>query len=999
MQALKYIANLQCSTQKLQKTVKRMRSIQSVSDLQRRTNSDSKDSVIMLSGSRRPFRNEQQLLSSDKSTASLEHVREKLLFRHIPITLSLLERNMWVLRKIRKRLQIKAESENSEAHALTTSDNAKRNELVTRTSPELTPQISIPEHSSMTANVLCGMLEDDRNRSSFPDHLVDHPAVAHSHGDSTLSLTDRTSNLGNSTTGTSQSYDKRQRGLVPLHSALASVPHAKGTSRILRLLHIVESERRQLLHEKRKRITKRLHRLDANFAHGRKHTKPLTDASPSAVERDDSEGDPGTTGESLPRDHHDTYIELELLNQSLLARPFLSARLWKLLLDDDVWKGAIAQQQRLINDGMPHQGHHGTQHSMAFSGVFPLLSMSILLSRIVLGTFRDYVDGVEVNKFAPRFVVSLPSVAWLSKKQHPMLGKAEKGGSKAVQPSLSSDKPVEDSSKHAKEEKASTFKDGGEEEEEDLLLNMIRQTSDLAEIGSTPNGRESAVEVSSAFRENKLTRSKSKRRHSTAKLRWMPPRSAKVLPLTVETLTTFSFILQHLPIRAIVRANSAHEVLSLLSMLQHIATAVLLMARGNGSVGSQTLHATLKNLEKMMLITSRELHNEMVGMLQEEDTVPTQTPEQAARMIIEMSALHLLPLRDLSTVKLLNRLITAVFPELRTNTLQVLMEKSRQNHLLAFATRKHRLKLHEQHGPSKAEPFVLGTIIQQARLRQRQMAMALRAAYLGEVHQRAITELGRALPPHDRIALLQILTGALSLEHHHGRREDPSVDQKRMVTAALFVVESLLVSKALDEADAARDLPLEDWARLWITLLALRPVVGRWREAARRSPHQAHGRSEGLIVDAAMEMAYHGMAAILAERLDGIRAREKRGPQRSGLRWHASPNMGLAGGTTDDNAPSAQSLSIVGLGIRKWREHHENEKKYPAVERLSRQVEVLAKLLREVLLYDTALRYELRHWEVEKRETFHREMTECLRAAELLDNTSESGLRLICFKL
>ncbi|CCW63327.1 unnamed protein product [Phytomonas sp. EM1] len=997
MQALKYIANLQYTTQQLQKTVRRIRSIQDADNLPQKSNAIWRKSAIVLSSSRKHFETEESLISSHNATAHLEFLRDKLLFRRIPILLSLLERNMWVLRKVRKRVQTKVGTESNELHALAIYNDVKQLELVSSVSPESFLQDSLPEDSPMTTSVL----ETDNSQSPPLDSLADKPTLQHSYGSSTLTHTDGTSIPMHPTTDVLQSYDEQQLGLVTPRPMLAAVPQAKCASKILRLLHAVDSERRQLLHEKRSRLTRRIHRLEDDLTHEKKHVKFIPSKPKGAVKRDGNKLHSLTVndeaiGESLRSDLHDAYAELELLNQSLIARSFLSARMWKLLLDEDIWRGAIAQEQRLIHGGMLHQEHHGATHSVAASGVSPLLSMSILLSRIVLAAFRDYLEGKEVNKFSPRFAVSPPSIAWLRKKQQPELKGAEGEESEAAKPLSSSEVPSVGSSKHVKEEKAAALDGREDEEEEDLLLDMIRQASDSVETRNALNRQDSTLKETSTSRGCGLTRSASKRRHSVIGLRWIPPRSTKVLPLTIETLGIFSYTLPYLPTRAIIRAGRAHDMLSLLSMLQHTATAVLLTIRGNESVGFQTMHFTLRNLENAMLTASRDFREEVVLMLREENTVSAQTPEQAARMMIEMDALHLLPLRDPTTIKLLNLLISFVFPQLRTNTLRVLVEKSRQNSLLAFATRKHRLKLYERHGHAKAESFLSGTITQQARLRQRQMAAALRGAHLDEVHQRSIADLADALSPHDLIALLQIVVGPLSAGRGPAGLESPSLEKKRLATAALFVVESLLVPKALE---GAPDLPLEDWARLWVALIALQPVVERWREAVRHGPDPSSGKSEGLIVDAAMEVACQGVAAILAGRLEGIRARKEGGKGKGARRRPVGANAALAGGAVHDMPLSAQSLSIVGVGIREWRENHENGKKYAGVLRLSRQVEAVAKLLREVLLYDTSLRHELRQWEVEKREAFHREMTECLRTAELLDNTSERGLQAICFKL
>lgn len=700
------------------------------------------------------------------------------------------------------------------------------------------------------------------------------------------------------------------------------------TVELLRCLHTIDHERRQLLREKQVELRRKEglarsanQRLAETFRHDERQ---LSDAA--AVSATQSE---------LSQRTAMTKKDVRLLQSSLLARPSLSAVMWRLFLQEELWVSAVKLQRRL----------DGLGKDCPTPRPLLLLEMSLAMARVSLGTLKAYVDGAEVNARSPRFAVSIPSAAWRHERR-------EKAVDRSGRKSTTLDSV-----------------DGAPNCESDVLFDMLCEDElETARAVPDPSPQKKQMMIPATAPVD-------------VRLRWLPSHSAAVLPLVDDTLALFSFVIPELPIAQAVHVGCAAHVTSLLASVQKMASASLALHDG-GRNPSQ--HETLHRLEKAMLAASHRF----IRMLKESlrnGELPSIAPPAAARMVIELHHLRCLNPGDAGSLQMLESLVSSIFPELRTNTRSTLVDKARQSSLLAFATRKHRGKLLAAHGSRNgAETHLQESVIQQARLRQRMMAAALRERHLSQVHTEAISDLSSSLLSYDLVTLLKILTESLSRRAPRHNDLKSVRNNGMMVTAALFTVEAILHRHAMENLEPPA--AVTDHARLWAILATLWPIIDTRRELLiQGNRHRASlpsglraddAKTETTILTFATESVMYNMNACVSERLHTLR--------------EAKPAHMEAGG-----AVTAQQTSVIAAGLIDWHSNATAPHRRPAT--VTQQVQLSAKLLRELLLRDAKLRAEVRSWQPEKREEYEQLLLTCLQTSQVLDTVSKAALRRMCW--
>lgn len=140
--------------------------------------------------------------------------------------------------------------------------------------------------------------------------------------------------------------------------------------------------------------------------------------------------------EVLARQRENTQDALLLQRQSLLTRPYLTATLWRLLLRQEVWVAAM--HYRAPSSSTP--GSISSPSPPSFPSSLGSLSSSRLglsdsqllrvlwcWSRVVVGVLRDVVEGCQpLPSSSPRFAVSLPSRAYRRRRREAVLPRAHR---------------------------------------------------------------------------------------------------------------------------------------------------------------------------------------------------------------------------------------------------------------------------------------------------------------------------------------------------------------------------------------------------------------------------------------------------------------------------------------------------------------------------------------------------------------------------------------------
>ncbi|CAJ1993945.1 Guanylyl cyclase [Leishmania donovani] len=802
-------------------------------------------------------------------------------------------------------------------------------------------------------------------------------------------------------------------------SPAASRQHIDAVVLLLKLLHSVEEARRQLLWRKEGAARRRCTAADDKWQQFQEEFAPQLrrrnrkSGKQDDVHREDSVALLRETANMLQERCRAAKADASLLRASLLARSFVSARLWELLLRKSVWTAAVVEHKHAAAVD---------ESSLAAPHATRLLLMCLAFTRLSMGVLRDYVEGRCFSRHAPRFVVSMPSRSWQSRKRNV---DARSLDGDAARSAAAADTSVEagDGARDSKDRSTADATPGSNQE--DALFSILQgalqvpssAAADIALAASAPLARDSA---------SKSTRRK-RRPGRVASMRWIPPHTAHVIPLASETLALHTFVLPEMDVPTLLRLGCAAELVDLCVTLQRLASCVLVLSPqqtpslADSKEAAKSLQRTLHCLEDAIATVGRQVKTHLVAEqnvrlssqpIAAATTLGRLKPADAARLAVQLHTLRLLPVGDADAAFLLSQLLRDMFPELRTKTSRVLREKARQSSLLAFATRPHRMKLYVQHGRQGAEGYVLGTIVQQARLQQRQLAAALRAQHISEVHVQQLGVFAESLPPSELVRLIQLCASHANRSHATQQRALSAEAFDTPVTGCLFLAEALLISGALQTTpDQPSTLSLQELAILWDAATLLYPLI-----CARRAQQLVGGagrlrlshavKSEFVIWATFAEHVLVMANGALAQRLQNL---EK-------LRQHESTAMRRARITSERKAASdvaaveretalidsritADALVSLAAGVLEYAEHDDSvsarsvtASTHSSSLPVQNSVRVLARLLQELVFHDRQLWHSLRILPATQRSAVERQLAMCFQTMGMLDETTTRAL-------
>ncbi|EKF32638.1 hypothetical protein MOQ_003506 [Trypanosoma cruzi marinkellei] len=799
-------------------------------------------------------------------------VKDKLLFRHVPVAVSLLERSFLSLTRGKRA----------------------------------TGQKKVKDHET----------QPSRERSM---KLV--PPPSQSHGGVGPAFTENVNT-------------EPQHGIIlKTSTALKSQEHfmrqPEYALRVLSSLHFMEQERRKLYHHHMSRLESRLRYTEQAL-----HTmqKRREDAVALKAARD------AVT---------EAKADVTLLQGSLLSRPYISARLWRLLLREEIWVGAV-------RDFRKQNGSNGVGTASS------VIVMLLCLTRIGFGALQDSVKGHALNTRAPRFVASLPSRRMRRRKLARLGLKDEKGSTAPASV------PVPVNSNGDNNDPAMM-----------VMMEMMTTTSGTANEEPPPSSAsKSTVEVS--ISETNSTGDSMKR---VPPLRWLPPSSCEVTSLVLETLAMCSHVLPLLDITAIITCcGEAQELFDLLLVLQAAASSLLVLYANEGN-GEATMHQTLRRLEDAMMKCGENAKGALVTQMNEISLVFP--PVKAARLLFGLESMKLIQTEEHVSQKLLMQLVKCMFPQLSTGTQRALLEKSRQNSLFAFATRSQRAKLYRECGKQGTESALLNSVRARARLQQRQMQAALRMKHLEEVNSQSVGQLADELLPYSLLVLFDVLVRAARDAPRRGMEV-----QSCFITAALFVVEAFWVARArTPSSSSGATLQLDDLPSLLFTLGVLWPLVTERYQMIRNAPNDQHynqnhgfiprryrgqkgsgvgdsvAKSELMIVTYITDMVFSAVNAATAERVQ--RAESVAGPNREGEHCHTL---------------SLKYIMRIVDALFEWGNTSLTNKN-------SMSLETTARLVKRLLVADLQLWEELRQLNETRREQFICRLSDVLRRLNMMDTT------------
>ncbi|CAJ1038539.1 hypothetical protein, conserved [Leishmania shawi] len=788
---------------------------------------------------------------------------------------------------------------------------------------------------------------------------------------------------------------------------------------LLKLLHSVEEARRQLLRRKEGTAQQRCSAADVKWQQFQQEFAPqLRRRNGKRGMQDDvcDEEDVALlrkTADTLQERRRAAKDGVSLLRASLLARSLVSARLWQLLLRKSVWTAAVAEHQRVAVSG---------ELSVMVSFAPRLLLMCLAFTRLAMGVLRDYVEGRCFSRHAPRFVVSMPSRSWHSRKRK---GGVSSISGDATQSTAAAETLVETvDSKHGFQDRSSVnaaLKD----EEEDALFAMLQETlqapsstvTDLTPTASAPRATESALNCA-----------KRKRRPGRVSfMRWIPPHTAHVIPLASETLALHSFVLPELDVPTLLRVGCALQLVDLCVTLQRLASGVLALtpqqtpSPANNKEADTTLQRTLHGLEDTIATVGHQVKKHLIiqqSMRRPSETEVATTPERlkpadAARLAVQLHMLRLLPAGDVDSALLLSGLLRDMFPELRTKTSHVLREKARQSSLLAFATRPHRMKLYAQHGRRGAEGYVLGTIVQQARLQQRQLAVALREQHISETHVQELGTLAVSLPSTELVRLIQLCarhSSSTCLVQQQRALSTEAFDIP--VTGCLFLAEALLISGTLQTTpEQPCTLSLQELAILWDAATLLFPLIRARRAqqlvSSAGRPHPSHVVQTEFIIWATF--AEHVLVTVngaLAQRLQNLK--KQRQHESTAMRRSRVTSASRAASDVvveedeavlTDSQITVDALVSLAAGVLEYAENDESLSARSGIASthssslpVQRSVRVLAHLLQELVLHDRQLWHSLRILPNTQRSAVGRQLVMCFETMGVMNETTTRAL-------
>ncbi|CBZ26407.1 conserved hypothetical protein [Leishmania mexicana MHOM/GT/2001/U1103] len=804
-------------------------------------------------------------------------------------------------------------------------------------------------------------------------------------------------------------------------SPAASRQHLDAVALLLKLLHSVEEARRQVLRRKERTAQRRCAAADDKWRKFQEELAPQLrrrnwkSGKQNDVRSEDSVALLRGTANMLQERCRAAKEDESLLRASLLARSFVSARLWELLLRKTVWTAAVVEHKRAV-------AATSSESSLTAPQATRLLLMCLAFTRLSLGVLRDYVEGGCFSRHAPRFVVSMPSRSWQSRKRKVDICSLD--GDAALR-AAAADTSVEagDGARDSKDRSSVDTAPGSNQE--DALFSMLQESlqapgsaaADVAPAASAPRAHDSASNST-----------KRKRRPGrVASMRWIPPHTAHVIPLASQTLALHSLVLPEMDVPALLRLGCAAELVDLCVTLQRLASCVLVLSPqqtpslADSTQAAKSLQHALHCLEDAITMVGRQVKTHLVTeqsvRLSSEPIAVATTPGRlqpadAARLAVQLHRLRLLPVGDADAALLLSQLLRDMFPELRTKTSRILREKARQSSLLAFATRPHRMKLYVQHGRRGAEGYVLGTIVQQARLQQRQLAAALRAQHISEVHVQQLGAFAESLPPNELVRLIQLCASHAHSSHVMQQRALSAEAFDTPVTGCLFLAEALLISGALQTTpDQPSTLSLQELAILWDAATLLYPLI-RARRAqqlvggAGRSRLSHAAKTESVIWATFTEHVLVMVNGALAQRLQSL---EK-------LRQHESTAMRRARVTSGRKAASdvavaeretalidsritADGLVSLAAGVLEYAEHDESVSTRSATARthssslpVQKLVQVLARLLQELVFHDRQLWHSLSILPATQRNAVERQLVMCFQTMGMLDETTTRAL-------
>lgn len=684
-----------------------------------------------------------------------------------------------------------------------------------------------------------------------------------------------------------------------------------------------------------------------------------------------------------------------LQRQSLLARPFLTAKLWRWLLQPEVWAAALRGRSSLSFTSTTSPSS-SSFHASGLSDV-QLVRVLWCWARVVMGVLRDVVEAHQpLPVCSPRFVVSLPTRAYRRCRPRSASTFSSPSSVSARRSSLP-EQPIptevhhtEDTTGHRStgrvvapleihnhvdismteddwnmmglmssevalpsptvEEKLQNERDTPKKEREDQQGNAPSKTKRL-KTGAHHRGRGASLEAShqvtleaqqgTTQKKNKTPTTRTS--HSTPRkgaatkscssarlaMRWLPRSSSALLPLLGETLALWRHVLAVVNVERLFpseegtipssaswnqtassspSAASPPVILLLVSLLvavQEVATTTLLLlsspspAISKSTTSSSTAqsidplkwHPVLKELESVLLLLLGKVRLHLsppllssfppvVGVSGQAATLSpilqALPPVPAAQLVLDLHRLHALSPTAPAAQRIVHQCCFLLFPQLRTNTWEVLIGRARQTSLLAFISRsQHRQLLRRGLRPES----VLKDATFRSRLEQRQRAAILRGMHLSEVQLQTVVSLAESLRPVELVTLLQVLVSHLVIREEAddevGRSPSPheydevegtrgndrrkesrhGIPQKRttspapiqrgrgessiqgppshVLIAALLLGEAVLFADVFHPSSASSSsstgdgagLSLHHLADLWVVMAVLKPVV------------------------------------------------------------------------------------------------------------------------------------------------------------------------------
>lgn len=316
--------------------------------------------------------------------------------------------------------------------------------------------------------------------------------------------------------------------------------------------------------------------------------------SPSSSSSSAIEGDIAMLQEKrarLAQRLEENETDRQLLRDSLVARPFLSARLWGFLCREDVWVAWM--RSRAFVKSTPTDSilfSPSGPRSTDSSASLPLVRLVWWWSRLVLGVLHDVLGPYHqpLSTISPRFVVSLPS----RRRRYRDRGRDEREAPRRCQRGG-------ESSSLSKEEEGVAVPDRIPKGQ--APSGFVSSASQPASTSTSPLQGEGRV-ARSHFPPSPRPRPRPRQ----ISLQWMPAASKRLLPLLVQTLGVWRLLLAEVDVRSVLQmgkrgydatsakaatttalppehSHPATLLASLLVTVQEVATTTLLLHQNKSS--------------------------------------------------------------------------------------------------------------------------------------------------------------------------------------------------------------------------------------------------------------------------------------------------------------------------------------------------------------------------------------------------------------------------------